>query len=266
MPMRSPSPNTVPECFGRGPKPVLSCNECSQRVSCKQYARSRPKSLFELNEEESEKRTKKETQYDADELAEWAVKMSRRYGKFGRYWTAEKRGVFASLAETCFEANVDAKVWIEAQFHALGDFFKQRRLAVPVGTLTGENARNRYRKFVIDDGRIATGNVRKQSARSGGESADAEFTYGHAVIVLGLKGKTLRSFESDLMEDNPDWDKDDWDSVREARICAAVTVCELVLPGSSRQICPPKDRWEWSELAEYLLSVSPHAGSDGKKP
>lgn len=181
--------------------------------------------------------------------------MSERYGVRSLYGITAKDKI-KEVIKACARSGIDPKVWIEAQFHALGHFFKLKGMAVPKSCFFGGNAANRYEKFISDTGLKATGNVRKQSATDNAFS-DAEFEYGHAVIVLGLTGKSLKHFEESIKEQHPDWDKDDWESVRDARICAAVSILDMMLPGTSLQLCSPDRPWEWGELPPVLSEIAP---------
>lgn len=251
---RAPSKNTVPNCWGRGPTPNATCVSCSLKGGCRLYARSRPKSLFELNETTKDEEIKKVTaeKVTLPELMAHAATMSARYGIRNSYKGASDK--LDEVLVVCKKNDIDPKVWIEAQFHALGEFFKRSRMAVPKNCFIGGKSNDRYRRFVIETGRQATGNVRKQSATDT-DFSDAEYEYGHAVLVLKLSGTALRDYEKDIKRNNPDWDKGDWESVRKARLSAAVSVCDSLLPGSSLRIVPPDRPWQWGELLDVLERV-----------
>lgn len=252
---RKPSKNNVPVCWGRGPDDSQpTCVDCKYRYGCRQYALSRPKSLFELNEGTKEEEVAPTTKISVADLTEWATKMSQKYGIVSTYNGAKDK--LREVIRGCEKASIDPKVWIEAQFHALGHFFKLKGMAVTKNCFFGGKAAERYEQFITKTGIEATGNVRKQSATTS-DFSEAEFEYGHAVIVLGLTGDALEHFEESIQDRFPDWDKDDWASVRDARIGAAVSILDMMLPMTSLCLCPPDRPWKWGELPSILSEIAP---------
>jgi hypothetical protein len=254
--LREPTENTIPLCWGRGPDDSQpTCKDCRERFGCRQYALDRTKCLFELNEETKDEEVKPVTYITVPELSQWATEMSERYGIRAIYGLTAKEKI-AQAIKGCQKSGIDPKVWIEAQFHALGAFFKRQGMSVPKNCFYGGKAAERYQKFITETGLEATGNVRKQAATIS-KFSEAEFEYGHAVVVLGLTGKALEHFEESIKARYPDWDKDDWESIREARICAAVSILDMLLPKTSLQLCPPDRPWEWGELPSVLSDIAP---------
>lgn len=252
---RNPTESTTPVCWGRGPDDLQpTCVDCQQRFGCRQYALSRPKSLFELNEATKVEEVRPTTKISNTALLQWTYKMSGKYGIRAPYNNAQDK--LKEVIQNCKKTGIDPKVWIEAQFHALGKFFKLKGMALPKNCFFGGKAAERYQKFITETGLEATGNVRKQSATVSNFS-EPEFEYGHAVIVLGLTDEALEHFEESIKERYPDWDKDDWASVCDARICAAVSILDMMLPKTSLHLCPPDRPWKWGELPSVLSEIAP---------
>lgn len=255
--VRKPYTNkTIASCWGVGPQRTRACQKCRERVGCRAYARTRPRSLVELNEDVSDTKIVKKgaSNVSMSQLLEWCARFSKKYGKQSFYVGPTNAVKLPEVAAKCALAGIDPSVWLEAQFYYLGQFFKDKNLAVPSNTFLGDNARNRYHRFLIAEGRAATGNVRKQEIDPD-KISHAEFYYGHAVIVLGLRGASLQKYEDSIKKDYPGWDKSNWGVVGNARICAAINIADVVCQQASSRISPPARPWDWPEFKKFLKSV-----------
>lgn len=252
---RTPQPSSLPRCWGRGPDKSETCAGCVERLSCKRYAKNRPQALIEvdvLNEELPE--YEEAVFVTTGELRARCVKCSGEYGIKSYY--AGREAVFESVLRHCKDNGIDPMIWVEAQFSALGHFFKLRGMPVPVNVLIGGKSADRYNQFITDTGKLATGNVRKQAATDV-DFSTPEYEYGHAVVVLGLRGETLGHYEKQIKREHPDWNKEDWPAVGKARINAAVSIIDMMLPGASLRVCPPSGPWQWGELSDFLERIAP---------
>ena len=162
----------------------------------------------------------------------------------------EKYKYFKPVAELCFEQNVEPKLYVEAQFYFLAQFYADMGVEVfPLKSInTSKESIDRYNRF-LKVNKIQTGSI-GVSAKDILEDDDDEI-FNQALLRFGTVYFRTGLYEVAIENAQEIYER--------FKVVADKDIAIQVLYSISPAIVPYlqfKDGWTWHELYETLLELS----------